>query len=524
MADLQSLSPIPENQSRQTVEDWLDLRSAVFAELLAGEILKITTAVFEEFIQTVDETTVLTASGDPNVVDSVIPRWAVVAQRVVAPYISETYLAGALFAYTIADSKNLIPARIAAAWAPVMNEAARQYALKAENRLRGVGDTLWKEMRKKVAGAIESGASGETLKQEIETLANFSEFRADTVARTETSIAYSNGNFESDQALGEYGPAEKIWVAVGDARTRAAHLAAMAASEANPVPFSEPFIVGGVPMMHPHSPGAPAKEVVNCRCYYESLYVGDTRPDGSIVGENTMPQAQVAGQPLPPVDYEYKVMPDDWQDWSGADDAWQRSGDRAIRATGVWQAEIETQQAVRQIVTNIQRNQPELDGVTQLSERVQRRMGYAFDAAREEQLLMTGDDLLNEARLSARWLVEQFDTNLTTQTDSLYRGMVVEDVDEFLLGLGNEGDVISLPISSFTTSLKEARIYTEPRGKLRGKVIVEMEPGAKTLDLSPTATGNMRTSREQLAPSGSYRLVRKGTDEQGITRIVIAAV
>lgn len=297
MADSQSLSPIPRSQSRADVEAWVDARASILADLIAAEILKLTTDVFNDFIQTVDETEVITAAGDPNVVDAVIPKWRIIAQAVIAPFISETYLAGALFAFTMADAKRSIPTSIAAGWAPVMNEAARQYALGTENRLRGVGDTLWKAMRKRVAGAIESGASGEALKQEIETLGRFSEFRADTIARTETSIAYSNGNFESDQALGEFGPAEKIWVAVGDARTRAAHLSAMAASEASPVPFSEPFIVGGVPMMHPHAPGAPAGEVVNCRCFYESLYVGDRRPDGSIVGSPAQTAPQPAVQP-----------------------------------------------------------------------------------------------------------------------------------------------------------------------------------------------------------------------------------
>lgn len=290
----QSLSPFPEGQSRDEIEAWLEARSAALSSLIAGEILRITSEAFEAFAETVDETAV-TAAGDPSAVDSIIPKWNLVAQSIVAPAVQETYLAGSLFAYTIADGKQAIPLSVAQGWQRVINAQAAQYASEATNRLRGVGDTLWKDIRRKVTSAIEQGTSGEALKEEIEALGKFSEFRADTIGRTETSIAYSNGNFASDQALGEFGPLEKIWVAVGDARTRPAHLAAMSASEASPVPFSEPFSVGGVQMMFPHSPGAPAGEVVNCRCFYEALYAGDRRPDGSIV------QPAGAAQPEAPV-------------------------------------------------------------------------------------------------------------------------------------------------------------------------------------------------------------------------------
>lgn len=158
--------------------------------------------------------------------------------------------------------------------------------MQATNRLRDVGNTVWNDIRKKVSKSIAAGNSTEMLKQELEQLGRFSEYRADTIARTETSGAYINGNWNADQALGKYGPVEKVWVVVGDARTRPTHFAVAESSRANPVPFDEPFTVGGVEMMYPHSPGAPAGEVVNCRCYYDSYYAGEQRPDGSIVGES----------------------------------------------------------------------------------------------------------------------------------------------------------------------------------------------------------------------------------------------
>jgi uncharacterized protein with gpF-like domain len=83
------------------------------------------------------------------------------------------------------------------------------------------------------------------------------------------------------QALGEYGPLEKTWLATRDARTRKSHLA----MNDKTLPMAEPFTVGtkGAQMLYPHDPSGPASETVQCRCITLYLFEGDTRPDGSIV-------------------------------------------------------------------------------------------------------------------------------------------------------------------------------------------------------------------------------------------------
>ena len=298
MADSLWLSDFPDNKDRDAFDQWLEDRSNRFADLIAREIKRITTNAYEAFIKSVDETTV-TASGDINSIDSVIPEWNLVVQGEIMDEINQTYLTGSVSAYTVASGVNSIPAAFSSQWAQVINQQAVAYALTANNRIKDVGKTLWNDMRKRVSKTIATGSTTEQLKADIEALTNFSEYRADTIARTEIASAYINGNYQGDVALGEYGPVEKVWVASGDARTRATHLAAQTASEANPVPFSQPFTVGGVEMMYPHSPGAPAKEVVNCRCHYESYYVGDTRPDGSIVQIGDVKvTSPIQGQPL----------------------------------------------------------------------------------------------------------------------------------------------------------------------------------------------------------------------------------
>jgi hypothetical protein len=60
-------------------------------------------------------------------------------------------------------------------------------------------------------------------------------------------------------------------------------------------------------MMFPHSPGAPAGEVVNCRCYYNSYYVGETRPDGSIIQPPTAVQSVAAPEARPQGEFNPSV-------------------------------------------------------------------------------------------------------------------------------------------------------------------------------------------------------------------------
>ena len=42
--------------------------------------------------------------------------------------------------------------------------------------------------------------------------------------------------------------------------------------------------------MYPHDPSGSAFNIVNCRCYVEFLYVGDTRPDGTVITESETPE------------------------------------------------------------------------------------------------------------------------------------------------------------------------------------------------------------------------------------------
>lgn len=95
------------------------------------------------------------------------------------------------------------------------------------------------------------------------------QYRAESIARTESLNALRAGQFESIKQAVRIGKVQerdvvKEWDASGDARTRATH----ADADGQVKPINEPFIVGGALLNFPgdSSLGAPASEVVQCRC------------------------------------------------------------------------------------------------------------------------------------------------------------------------------------------------------------------------------------------------------------------
>ena len=104
-------------------------------------------------------------------------------------------------------------------------------------------------------------------------------YRGETIARTESINALREGQAQAiAQAIGdsEIDPRDgvKVWEASIDGRERETH----AEADGDEVPIDQPFTVGGYQMMHPgdSSMGAPAEEVINCRCSvsYRIDYLG----------------------------------------------------------------------------------------------------------------------------------------------------------------------------------------------------------------------------------------------------------
>lgn len=86
-------------------------------------------------------------------------------------------------------------------------------------------------------------------------------YRVEMIARTESM---KSSAFASSELFRAYGASRQEWIATNDMRTRPTH----AAAHGQIVTIGQPFQVGGSLMLHPldGSLGAPAGEIVNCRC------------------------------------------------------------------------------------------------------------------------------------------------------------------------------------------------------------------------------------------------------------------
>jgi len=113
-------------------------------------------------------------------------------------------------------------------------------------------------------------------------------YRSEMIFRTETMRAYNLATQSQQTASAQLFPGlQKQWVATGDGRTRASHLAA----HGQVVDVDKPFSVGGAELMHPHDPAGPAKETINCRCRTVTIHL-DIGPISSPLDERVQKEKE----------------------------------------------------------------------------------------------------------------------------------------------------------------------------------------------------------------------------------------
>lgn len=221
--------------------------------------------------------------------DELSYEWHMAVDKLIEEGLMEVYLTAAIEVAGAAptDPSELFP--------EVVNTKAIAYQTEATKRVVGITDTLWADLNSRVVENLTVGMDIKTLTKEVEAIGQFATSRSRAIARTETLGAYNGGDWDGAQALGEFGPTHKRWLATTDGRERDSH------REANGqvVPMSEPFKVGGGSMMRPHALGAPAGEVVNCRCTTQMFWPGDKLPEGSRAPDGSAMSVVETGSPAP---------------------------------------------------------------------------------------------------------------------------------------------------------------------------------------------------------------------------------
>jgi hypothetical protein len=130
-----------------------------------------------------------------------------------------------------------------------------------ENRLRNSGAAVWERVRRDLQKAVDDGQSNAELAAQVKaSFQGIDAQRAMAIAQTETLVAYETAR---DMVFREAGVQWTQWVHSGLLdHARLSHQSAHEQIR----PSGEPFDIGGIPMMFPGDPDAPADEVINCRC------------------------------------------------------------------------------------------------------------------------------------------------------------------------------------------------------------------------------------------------------------------
>jgi hypothetical protein len=151
--------------------------------------------------------------------------------------------------------------KIAAAFA-VGGIFYRQWYNRRVTKLSGsVTETTKQQIRAVIAQARTDGVGVSELATRIRAQVfadTITTARATTIARTETVGALNEGAMLKARQGGVF--RSKQWVSQRDGRVRSSH---RAAESAGWIPIEQAYSNG---LQYPHAPGAPADEVVNCRC------------------------------------------------------------------------------------------------------------------------------------------------------------------------------------------------------------------------------------------------------------------
>jgi hypothetical protein len=149
------------------------------------------------------------------------------------------------------------------------NAFVQERLAKTRNMLVRIGDEVYRDignaLNKVVAEGKDVAGQAAAVRSVLDGTGSENwPARARTIAVTEVNRAFNFGVIAHGLSVQQQLriPVLKVWDSKDDSRVRVAHDRA----DGQVRPVSQPFIVGGFPLMTPGDPSAPASLVVNCRC------------------------------------------------------------------------------------------------------------------------------------------------------------------------------------------------------------------------------------------------------------------
>lgn len=197
---------------------------------------------------------------------AVLATWSGFVDRELFPFLTDTFM----------ESSEKVVGGLTAAGRAVSDTLTNTYADEflqyAYNRMVGVGEDLWRNIRAELEAGHAAGEGIKEIAARLTQVAGLTAPRANTVARTELISAANAGSYLQVVAAGfDNSDTTKIWLATEDSRTRLSHRHA----DDQDVPLLDEFSVdiysgdvktGTEEMEFPGDPVATPGNVINCRC------------------------------------------------------------------------------------------------------------------------------------------------------------------------------------------------------------------------------------------------------------------
>ena len=222
------------------------------------------TAVVETWLEHHGVTSALTAAAEgESLLDgegSFSALWNSQVEGVFTTYLTSVYDASSLAVAHEAMSQADLASGLGVAGVP--DDYSADFVTKTANKMVGVSDQVWHNIRTQLAQGVSENETIEELADRVRTAVSVSMPRALTVARTTVIAASNAGSYAQASLLAGEGGMRKTWVATEDNRVRPDHHNA----DGQTVAMTSMFMVGGFPMAYPGDPAGPPEEVINCRC------------------------------------------------------------------------------------------------------------------------------------------------------------------------------------------------------------------------------------------------------------------
>jgi len=254
--------------SRQTQIVYARRRRRKYEARLEAVFQQSMSRVYNEILKRNDvpgitSKSLVAAINDPNQLAPMLALWRTQVDKTLIPTILGVFRSAARDTLALPRLQALSQALGPTFLDNIRNVRADEFLATVDNRLVGIGDTAFQDSQEALRQAIDEGLSVPKQADAVRRQLAIGIRRATMIARTEAGAAIG----AADQAVGEEYAKEgwtvtKEWLATSDTRTREDHRNA----DGQKVPIDHAFIVGGVSMMHPGDPSAPADQTIQCRC------------------------------------------------------------------------------------------------------------------------------------------------------------------------------------------------------------------------------------------------------------------